>query len=178
MGEEAVHMEGSRLSTLEGKIAHTDDRVGAIERGVARMQSTQAAQTATLEKIADKVNTPAPTTNWIGVVTAVIALVTVLGAGVMLVVNPLRDRQEAITSMIMQDNERERHDAYDQGVYITSIENLQKASKHLDEVIHKIEVDVTENKIANERNRTSIKAVGDYAKEHVAQHTAKESRGD
>ena len=157
-------MNQDRLHMLEERVQHTDKRVTELAQGVATIQTSQASMAAVLDKVADRVNAP-NTTNYFGIIGAVVSLVTILGLGIALYTSPIQARLDRLQGVMEYEVIDEQKDEGHRATLNEKVLSLEKAEKrdYLDDAkvaerLAKLEREVS-------AGRVSRQAIGDYLKE-------------
>lgn len=163
MSENSLDIHDGRLSAVERRVVHLDESISTIGRNQAGMQSTLNSVNDTLSQLSGRINEP-NNTNWFGVISATVAVVAIMGAGVVMKVNPIDNR----THMNSMDIKAQTQVLADRGAAITGatilIDNLTDQLKHLDEQHHVTQEKVSELEKRSAASQVSRRAIGDYVK--------------
>ena len=164
MSGDHADIDITRFSNLESRVVHLDTTVGSLMQNQAAMQSTLDGVVGTLDKMSTRMNEPNKT-NWIGLTSAVVALILVMSQGVNLRVGPVEDfltKQEVINT---EQAKSIQTLAVDTKVNREQLAYNTYQHRHLDEGFHSLtsRVDSVESKAA--AAEVSRAAIGAFAKD-------------
>lgn len=155
-------MDDDRFDSLEHRYNHIDGRVTAVAQDMASVKATTSQLLEMVRSLSDRQNAG---TNWPALVSAIVAVIVIMGSGVVMTTRPIVDTQDRILVGMAADNERALEDAYDQGVHQTHLEGLQAQLERLGASHRAARGRVSELETELAATYTISKATGDYVKE-------------
>ena len=148
---------------IEQRVEHLDQRVGTLSEDMAAVRSSLGSVVATLDKVATRVNAPVAT-NYMQLVTTVIAVCVVLGGFIDLRIRPSENRMSALDVHSDEVDFALASRGRVIGVVETELIGIRRGLEHLDEMHH-----VTQEKVGALEKKAaaadvSRKAQGDFVK--------------
>jgi len=160
-------MEENRL---EQRVNHIDSRVTGLTEDMASVKATSLQTSHSVDRLVEMHNQSSKQ-NWPALITTVIALVGIMGAGVTLLVGPLRAEQDRHAGRLNGITEAMITRAYIDGKNDSDAVRIREDFAHHDGLYHALISKVEANSEAIAAAKVSRKAIGDYVQEHVNDST-------